>query len=66
MEEPSRMSTIILHDKKNNNWSSLGIGPLSDAINPLVTREKNGMYELTFKYPVNAPLFRRVERSEGG
>jgi hypothetical protein len=42
MEEPSRMSTIILHDKKNNNWSSLGIGPLSDAINPLVTREKTG------------------------
>ena len=61
MEEPSRMSTIILHDKKNNNWSSLGIGPLSDAINPLVTREKNGMYELTFKYPVNAPLFKELK-----
>ncbi|MBU5582166.1 phage tail protein, partial [Enterococcus sp. S181_ASV_20] len=55
------MSTIILHDKKNNNWSSLGIGPLSDAINPLVTREKNGMYELTFKYPVNAPLFKELK-----
>ncbi|MGK0607146.1 phage tail spike protein [Enterococcus gilvus] len=51
------MSTIILHDKKNNNWSSLGIGPLSDALNPLVSRERNGMYELTFKYPVKAPLF---------
>lgn len=61
MEEPSHMSTIILHDKKNNNWSSLGIGPLSDAINPLVTREKNGMYELTFKYPVNAPLFKELK-----
>lgn len=55
------MSTIILHDKNNNNWSSLGIGPLSDAIKPLVTREKNGMYELTFKYPVNAPLFKELK-----
>lgn len=61
MEEPSDMSTLILHDKKNNNWSSLGIGPLSDAINPLVTREKNGMYELSFKYPVNAPLFKELK-----
>lgn len=61
MEEPSDMSTIILHDKKNNNWSSLGIGPLSDAINPLVTREKNGMYELSFKYPVDAPMFKELK-----
>ncbi|WP_251867845.1 phage tail spike protein [Enterococcus malodoratus] len=55
------MSTIILHDKKNNNWSSLGIGPLSDALNPLVSRERNGMYELTFKYPVKAPLFKELK-----
>lgn len=61
MEELSGMSTIILHDKKNNNWSSLGIGPLSDALNPLVSRERNGMYELTFKYPVKAPLFKELK-----
>lgn len=61
MEELSRMSTIILHDKKNNNWSSLGIGPLSDAINPLVQRERNGIYDLSFKYPVNAPLFKELK-----
>lgn len=55
------MSTIILHDKKNNNWSSLGLGPLTDAINPFVTREKNGMYDLQFKYPVNGPLFKELK-----
>lgn len=51
------MSTIILHDKKNNNWQSLGIGPLTDAINPQVTREKHGEYTLRFKYPVKGVLF---------
>ncbi|MDN5966174.1 MAG: hypothetical protein L0H90_07495, partial [Lactococcus sp.] len=55
------MSTIILHDKKNNNWSSLGIGPLSDAINPLVQRERNGIYDLSFKYPVDSPLFKELK-----
>lgn len=55
------MSTIILQEKKDNNWSSLGIGPLTDAINPIVTREKNGIYELMFNYPVNAPLYTEIK-----
>lgn len=54
------MSTIILHDKKNNDWTSLGIGPLSEAINPLATRERNGIYDLSFRYPVGAPLFKEL------
>ena len=44
------MSTIVLYEKKNNDWNSLGLGPLTEAINPLVTREKNGIYDLTFQY----------------
>ncbi|MFD2305167.1 phage tail spike protein [Enterococcus termitis] len=55
------MSTLILHDKSNNNWGSLGLGPLSDAINPLVTRGKNSSYELTFDYPVNGPMFKELK-----
>lgn len=55
------MSTIILHDKKDNNWSSLGIGPLSEAINPIVTRERNGIFDLSFRYPVNGPLFKELK-----
>lgn len=51
------MSTIILHDKKNNNWQSLGIGPLTDAINPQVVRVKNGVFDLMFQYPVKGVLF---------
>ncbi|MBU5364300.1 phage tail protein [Enterococcus devriesei] len=51
------MSSIILHDKTNNDWNSLGFGPLVDAMNPKVTREKHGIYDLQFQYPVNGPLF---------
>lgn len=61
MEGFSRMSTIILHDKKNNNWNSLGIGPLQDAINPLSTRERNGIYDMTFQYPVVGKLFHELK-----
>ena len=55
------MSTIILHGKKNNNWNSLGIGPLQDAINPLSTRERNGIYDMTFQYPVVGKLFHELK-----
>lgn len=51
------MSSIILHDKTNNDWNYLGFGPLVDAMNPKVTREKHGIYDLQFQYPVNGPLF---------
>ncbi|MGH1757315.1 phage tail spike protein [Enterococcus hirae] len=55
------MSTIVLYGKKNNDWNSLGLGPLTEAINPLVTREKNGIYDLTFQYPVNGKLFNELK-----
>ncbi|EPI31641.1 phage minor structural protein [Enterococcus faecalis VC1B-1] len=55
------MSTIVLYEKKNNDWNSLGLGPLTEAINPLVTREKNGIYDLTFEYPVNGKLFNELK-----
>lgn len=55
------MSSIILHDKTNNDWNSLGFGPLVDAMNPKVTREKHGIYDLQFQYPVNGPLFNELK-----
>ncbi|MGM0251437.1 phage tail spike protein [Enterococcus sp. AZ129] len=55
------MSAIVLYEKKNNDWNSLGLGPLTEAINPLVTREKNGIYDLTFQYPVNGKLFNELK-----
>lgn len=55
------MSTVVLYEKKNNDWNSLGLGPLTEAINPLVTRERNGIYDLTFQYPVNGKLFNELK-----
>lgn len=52
------MSVIILHEKDETNWHSLGLGPLTEAISPMVTRERNGIYELTFQYPVSGKLFK--------
>ncbi|MBK0029255.1 phage tail spike protein [Lactococcus sp. S47] len=54
------MSIMILHDKTNNNWNSQGLGPLSEAMNPQVTRERNGAYELNFSYPVKGVLFKEL------
>ena len=54
------MSIMILHDKTNNNWNSQGLGPLNEAMNPQVTRERNGTYELNFSYPVKGVLFKEL------
>lgn len=54
------MSIMILHDKTNNNWNSQGLGPLHEAMNPKVTRERNGIYDLTFSYPVKGILFKKL------
>lgn len=43
----------ILYDSKSTEWSTLGIGPLSDAISCYVTEERNGVYELKMEYPIN-------------
>lgn len=55
------MSTMILFDKTGNNWSSLGLGPLSESINPIVDRERNGIYSLSFQYPVKGVLFKELK-----
>ncbi|EKF51711.1 phage tail spike protein [Lactococcus garvieae] len=54
------MSIMILHDKTNNNWNSQGIGPLHDALDPIVTRGRNGAYDLSFTYPVHGVLFKEL------
>lgn len=61
MEDNCRMSLPILFDKKNNNWFSLGFGPLTDAMNSKVARERNGIYTLSFNYPINGSLFHELK-----
>lgn len=42
---------IRLFDSKETEFSSLGIGALSDAVSAIVTEERNGLYELEMDYP---------------
>lgn len=43
----------ILYETNETNFTTLGIGPLGDAISCVVTEEINGEYELEMTYPVN-------------
>lgn len=43
---------IILYDKNEQAFTSLGIGVLDDAISCVVTEELNGVFELEMDYPI--------------
>lgn len=50
-----------LYDRTETAFTSEGLGRLSSAIECVVTEERNGIYELTMKYPVNGVLFDEIE-----
>nr|DAQ41804.1 MAG TPA: tail protein [Caudoviricetes sp.] len=47
------MAYPILYKANETNFEHLGVSVLSDASKCFVSREKNGIYILEFKYPVN-------------
>ena len=51
----------ILYDSAATDWSTLGIGPLSDAISCYVTEERNGIYELKMDYPINGLHYSEIK-----
>ena len=51
------MSFPILYPKGTSEPSGVGIGVLTDALEVKVTREINGAYELTMRYPVEGIHF---------
>lgn len=48
--------TPILFDRKTTNFSSQGLGRLSDAIVCQATEERNGIFELFLTYPIDGKL----------
>lgn len=52
---------IILYEKDEKSFTSLGIGVLTDAINPTVAEEINGSYELEMDYPVDGQLYKEIK-----
>lgn len=52
----------ILYKEDVIDFSNFGIGVLVDTISCLVTEERNGVYELTLKYPLNGPLYSEIKK----
>ena len=47
---------LIVYDASATSFKTFGLGVLGDAYGCKVTEERNGSFELTFKYPMNGPL----------
>lgn len=52
----------ILYKESVTDFSTFGIGALADTASCLVTEERNGVYELTLKYPINGPLYNEIKK----
>ena len=53
----------ILYAPDEENFTSQGLGVLSDAISVYVEEERNGMYELVMKYPFDGVHFHDIKHS---
>lgn len=52
----------ILYKADTTNFSTFGIGALSDTISCEVTEERNGAYECVLKYPVSGAYYSEIKR----
>lgn len=52
----------ILYKADTTNFSTFGIGALSDTISCEVTEERNGAYECVLKYPVTGAYYSEIKR----
>ena len=50
----------ILYESNETSFSSNGLCRLRDCTSCVVTEERNGIYELDFEYPIDAPNFDKI------
>ena len=55
------MSGMILYEALEKDFTSMGLGVLTDAMNPKVQQRLNGEFELTFKYPAAGAHFADIK-----
>lgn len=55
----------ILYTAEELDFTSNGVGRLSDCLSCVVTEERNGIYELEFQYPITGAWYERMI-TEGG
>ena len=51
----------ILYSKTETEWTSNGLGRLSDAASCVVTEERNGIFELEMSYPMTGVHFNDIQ-----
>lgn len=52
----------VLYDAFEKDFTTNGIGLLTDAVSCIVTEERNGTYELTLIYPEKGHLAKHITR----
>lgn len=53
--------TPILFQATSTEWTTQGLGALSDAVSCTVTEERNGIFELEMQYPVSGVHFDEMQ-----
>lgn len=51
----------ILYEKTENDFSTYGIGALSDVVSCVVSEERNGQYELMMTYPISGKQYDEIQ-----
>ena len=54
----------ILFDANTDDFTTNGLGRLSDCISCLVTEERNGLYELEMQYPITGVHYDLIEQGK--
>lgn len=57
------MKPIILYAPNTTNFDNNGIGVLAEAISPIVTEERNGIFELSLSYPISGKRYNDIQYS---
>lgn len=51
----------ILYEKTENDFTTYGIGALSDVVSCVVSEERNGQYELMMTYPISGKQYDEIQ-----
>jgi len=55
------MNKIILFSENEKDFSTRGLGVLKDIVNPIISETINGIYDMSFFYPLNGKLFDEIK-----
>ncbi|MFP5493676.1 phage tail spike protein [Parvimonas sp. G1641] len=54
------MAKVILFNETEKDFSTRGLGALSDIVDPVITETINGIYDMSFFYPLTGKLFNEI------